>query len=264
MQDDFLLLSRKDYEDFIQDFSKQLEGFSDICFYIYGSMLRNDFVPGRSDIDGGLIADCNVVTPKDRVLRLSECLADCLDKYPVETQFNLTDRVTNAEGRFLDYPESYTRFFTDGAKIISGPDFVSGMNGLNFKNSELEAAAFGMRKARNFLLMSMHYRRQRPDLLRDYAKKTLDTLAGLPKKLINLKRGKLIVNRDDALVALKDLLPGYDQSTLREVLEKRKSANSFLEACGDFDFCVDSVSAIEDMIKNYMVEFPEISENEIR
>lgn len=50
------------------------------CLYIYGSYARGDYNVGRSDIDGGIILDSDVITDKTKVMELAKIIKEGLEQ----------------------------------------------------------------------------------------------------------------------------------------------------------------------------------------
>ena len=146
---------RDEYDKFMEVFANFVRTqHPSVCFYSYGSYVQGDFVPGRSDIDGGLILDCGFVTPKDVVHDLANGLdATMMKTNPeIKVQFNLVDRGISKNGRFLAYDDTYTNHLKRHGRIFAGPDFVQEMNGMNYKRESLRSVAYNLRQVRNGLL----------------------------------------------------------------------------------------------------------------
>jgi len=254
---------REDYQAFIEKFSKSIP--PEVCFYLYGSFLRDDFVSGRSDLDGGLVVDSNVVIPKDIYWGLSRNLATCLDEFlGVRANFNMGDRVTNEDGRFMSYTNDYTDFLKKEGKIICGEDFIAEMNGLNYKYSDLQSVAFNLRKIRNGFLTLLWRRSHDPRNAFESVSKTFNILSGTPKKLINIRERKLILQRESVLEVLLEMLPNFDPSIIKRVNLLRQDPGAYERATEDLGFYAEVVTSVEEMIREYLTEFPEISEMEVR
>lgn len=263
------LPKRKDYESFLEGFTNRLSReHPDCCLFLYGSITNGSCDYGRSDIDGCIILDSGVVTPKDKILSISKIFAEALKYNRVKTQFNLTDRQTNRNGKFLSYTTDYTDWFKDCADISCGPDYVLEMNGLDFKSSCLSSAAFNLRKARRSALKSLD---NFATDIKEFQKSIIDSLelfAKFPKKLIWLQEENVIASRYDARIRFSEMLNDLDLSTLDEInilLGKPTELYKQIENSGGaLDLLIKSLEGIELMIESYLRKFPEPSERELK
>lgn len=257
----------KNPQRFIEEFSSILNrNYEDVCFFLYGSVLRDDFIEGSSDIDGGLIFDCDVVTPKKKIRGISEVLSELKTKHGLKLEFNLTDRVTNRDGRFMSYTDDYTDYLKTEARVLSETDFLYEMNGINYRHSSLHSVSFNLREQRNNLLIIGKDSEKKFTRIKDALSISLEKIRGLPKKLIFLQTGDWVFNKEESSEALKEILPDYEQDFLRYALELRREP--FL--LGDFkeeeitDLYEKSITETEKMIREYIQRFPSISWRESR
>lgn len=262
------LPTKEDYDNFVSSFSKKIsEEFPDTCFYIYGSYSdgRCDF--GRSDIDGGLILNTDFITDKLKITNIANILNDCLNKNPVKLQFNLLDRGSNKDGRFLSHTKDYVNWIKRKGEIVCGPDYIKEMRGFDFKFGEVYAAAFNFRRIRNGLLYSINERANTRIFL-DGLEKSLEGLVNLPKKLVNIKTKKLNPNREDTLKLLKEILPDIDCHFLEEVLKLFKTPERFYQRMSDWNKSLflykEALTSYESILKAYCSKFPTPDINEVR
>ena len=116
--------SKMDYEEFLTCFSRRLSTENkDVCFYVYGSYLRGSFIAGISDIDGGLILPGGPISSRKKVILIAKSLDESLSDLDIDFDFNLTDRKTNLDGRFLSYSQSMTDYIKENGKVFSGPEY---------------------------------------------------------------------------------------------------------------------------------------------
>lgn len=267
------LPTKKDYDFFVKGFADKLsQHFPDICFYVYGSYASGKANYGRSDIDGGLILNEEFISPKNKIIMISDMLKQCLDKRRVKTQFNLLDRGTNKDGRFLSYIVSYTDWIKRGGVVICGPDYRQEMKGLDFKAGELEAASFNFRRIRNGLLYSSG------DIIKGYnqegnfgtsLEKAIIGLKGLAKKLIFLQCGKLYPEASESFQRIRRMFPELNLEVLKKVNALLRNPRRFREVLEsgqseELKFYQDILTQFEQIIQAYVVKFPKVSEREAR
>ena len=261
--------TKEQYTGFIEEFKAGLASYPDVCWYGYGSAFGNNCSYGRSDVDGGLIVDGGVVINKEKVLSLSKLMAACLQRNRVPLQFNLLDRVTNRDGRFLSYTSDFTDHIQQEGTVLAGPaEFVDELHGLDFKTGPLYQASHNFRKARNGLLSLCDDRAQNSYLFVKNVKKALENFAAFPKKLLLLQGRELFALKSAAQRELATLLPDYDTTSLERVNEALKDADEFHLLVHTPDIATlwsqEAVTGIEELIKAYLEIFPEHSEREYK
>jgi len=264
--------TKQDYTRFMKEFTNELsEQLPNICFYTYGSINNGTCDYGRSDIDGGLILDSGIVTPKNKILELSKLFSKALNNRGIETQFNLLDRETCRDGRFLSYTEDYTAWLKDVGKVHCGPSYLKEMNGRDFKSGVLHSASFnfsGPKSVRNTALKSLVYLNEDKDKFVEKILSALDKVVKFPKKLIWLKEEKIIPSRTEAKKRLEKILEDVDLTMIDRIdklFKKPKQLYSKLESVTDsLDLLLDSLGCMEAMVESYIKHFPKISERELK
>lgn len=265
--------SKKDYETFVNEFSDKIKEESPAtCFYIFGSMSNGTCNYGRSDIDGGLILNSEIKTPKKEILRIAKSFAEIAKKTNVETQFNLLDRQTNLDGRFLSYTEDYTDWIKESGKIICGPDYISEMKGLNYKSGVLYNAGYnfsGPRGIRNALLYSIKMFEKDSENFQERVIESLDKLVKFPKKLLWLRGQEIIPCRQESQRKLAEILEDVDWSFFDKVNHLfDNSPQKFYELISNYNITLEllrnSLDAAEELIKLYIKHFPDVSEKEVK
>jgi hypothetical protein len=259
-----------DYENFLKEFSDELKSIKGVSFFIYGSHLRNDFVPGVSDIDGFLVLDDDFVTNKNSIKSLASSLSNALKKSntSIKAQFNVLDKGIALDGRFLAYSRDYVDFFKKNAVRRFGKYNLENMNGFDYKNSELISISHNLHKVRQgFLYNNFNYYSNKKDFYEGDIKSPLKKLVQLPKQLINLLEGRLIEDKEESLNEFLKRFTNYSGSFVRGVNALMKDPlkyEDFLNEEGSFNFSLDCLSEMEKMIKVYVEEFPKPSEREVK
>jgi len=276
LSDKMELPTKRDYDNFVREFSEELsKRHQDVCFYLYGSYPDGRANLGRSDIDGGLILNADFVTDKGQVRDLAEILKRYLINHKLifekrkKTQFNLLDRGTDKDGRFLSYTSDFTDWIKNIGKIISGPDYVREMKGLDFRTGPLHAAAFNFRRIRNGLLYSsFNLSLDKGENFRESLEKSMEALASLPKKLILIQQGILYPSRPESKRKITEMLPTLDLSTLEKVDFLFNRPRQLYESISNTGVALQLyqkvLTAYEEMLKAYVEEFPEVSEKEVK
>lgn len=258
----FKMVCKEDYDKSLEYFGQALRDLEeDLCVFIYGSYLRDDFVPGRSDLDGGIIVQSDVVIPRNIYSELSRSFLEVAKKFEgVQLNFNLLDFSTSQDGRFLSYTDDYTDYIKGHGRVVFGENYLDCLNGLNYRYSVLESIAFNLRKVRNHALRFDSYT---PQEFRGAFNTTLKTLADMPKKLVHIRNGSLILG-NSSVNKLGEILPDYDLSIVSRISNARKDVGTYNELFGDKDFYWDCITATEEMIKCYLLRFPKISDREVK
>ena len=263
------LPTKKNYDSFVDEFAGAIcKVQPDTCFYLFGSYIdgRADF--GRSDIDGGIILNDNIVTDTKKIKQLSSILAKCLSKNKVLIQFNLSDRKTNKDGRFMSYTKDYTDWFKQKAKVLAGQDYLQEMNGLDFKSGVLYSAAFNLRELRNNSLEAGFINANNPIQFRKNFEKSLEITASFPKKLIWLVSRQMFEKRGEAAKELKKIFPDLELSSLDNINEFLRNPEAIYSLADNYEQASNisllALTQTEEMIEAYLSKFPNVNKREAR
>lgn len=151
---------KKNYVDFRD---RLVSGLSNVdldglSLMLYGSYVRGDYVPGRSDIDGVLVFPDDVVIDKEKLMECSNALEEALRENHVPIQISVTDLTTSQDGRFNSYGDDFEEYFMEEADILMGPDYRNQMTYLSAKPGVLHTSSFNLRKSRNGLFRAVYDR----------------------------------------------------------------------------------------------------------
>ena len=262
----------EDYDRFLDGFVSGLEEYKDVCFYGYGSYFerKESFRPWISDFDGGLILDSEVVTDKKKIIELSELLEEASQGTNLDRnhfQFNLMDRGTNRDGRFLSYSDDYVEYIQSEGVVLTESDFVSEIGILKYKLPTLTSAAFNLRSLRNHLLL---FRLNQGDqgYIVDRTISGMKKTVKFPKRLLLISDEKLIPRRE-AKETLEQRFTKVDwdewerlESMLNEPVETVYHNLQYTETA--LELSIRSLALVEQMIKDYLDIYPEISGRELR
>lgn len=265
------LPTKEDYRNCLEFLVNGLQQHPDVCFFTYGSSTRDDCDFGRSDIDGGLIINGGVVTPKKKLRELSDLLASALAKYKVKTSFNLLDKTSSEDGRFLSYTDDYTDFLRVYARVWSGPATLLGcLNGRNYKSGVLQSASFnfsGPHGVRQVALYALHYFNENQDHFVQEMAGVLEKVAKFPKKIIWLREKVLIPSRFGARQHLETMLD-IDFRVLDEINTLLSQPEVLFDKLYDKEYAMnvvyDALDFLEMLIDAYVKKFPENTVLELR
>jgi hypothetical protein len=262
----------EEYYDFMDEFSFELSrSFPGVCFGYFGSFDKKRAVYGISDIDGFLIMDSGIVSDKRTVKGLSQILARALSNNPIPLHFNLLDLGTISDGRFMSYTADFNDYLKRGAKIVCGPHYHFGMNGIDFKSGVLDTASFnfsGPGGVRNTALYSLDLLQRDYDGFADRIESAIDKVAKFPKKLIWLRSGKIVPGRRESQGIIQRNLHSVDYARLDEI-------NGVLDDASELDLRLEdpeealrllysSLTVMEQMILAYITKYPSTSRREAR
>lgn len=257
--------SKEEYDGFIEHLVEEISKKQPkTCFYIYGSYARGDYTVGRSDIDGGIILDSDVITNKTKVMELAKIIKEGLEQNRITPQINLLDRKTNQDGRFMSYTSDYTNYFKEQAKVLSGPNYIDEMHGLESKPSVLNRTAFNFRKIRNGLLYSLDNLETDDKKFVEDFEKSLDVVAGLPKNLVMMVDGKLIPDKFKSVERIKEIFPDVDYGTLEYVIYLLKNPEEIDDLFNDSQEVLrvwqGALTSFEELVKAFIDKYP-LSQN---
>jgi predicted nucleotidyltransferase len=209
--------TKENYEDFLSKLVSGLRDFEGLSLMLYGSHVRGDSVPGRSDIDAVLITPDDVVMDKKRLEGMAHVLNEALKGNPVPFQVTLSDLATMKDGRFNSYNSPFREYFEQEGLVIVGPDYKSEFNYSVPEHPEQGSVTFNLRKARQGLLFAEHDRATDYELFLRRFNKTLDAASRGSKQILFMNDGNLRKNRFSALDEIPQVFPSVDVEPLRRI-----------------------------------------------
>lgn len=251
---------RENYEDFVDKFVTGLSktDIKDLSLMLYGSYVRGDYVPGRSDIDGVLIFLNDIVLDKAELMKCSEvfCFAQCGNNVPL--QISVSDRGILRDGRFSSYGDDFEDYFLDEGAIYYGSDYRHEFKYLKEKSSILHTASFNLRKSRNGLLRAVY------DEANDYSalirnfEKGLDVAVNSTKQIAYLKDKNLRKKKFSSLQFVKENYPNVDLTPLdiiRHLYRNPSELDSYYQNTDEMiKLWKASLDTFENLIKAYIEE----------
>ncbi len=209
----------KNYHDFMSKLVRGLERLNnnDLSLMIYGSFVRGDYTPGRSDIDSVLTFPFDVVIPKDFMREVSIVLYEALRGNHVPFQVSPLDITIMRDGRFNSFTDDFYDYFQSEGKVIFGPDYRSEMTCLKTKRGEESTLSHNLRKTRIALLFAEHDRQEDYGKFLERFNGTLNATSRGSKQILFLIDGELRKNRFSALVGLDRYFPEINLEPLERV-----------------------------------------------
>lgn len=270
-------LQEQDYDDFVDSFSHEMKtNFSEDCFYVFGSYGQKnaDFIPGISDVDGGIILDSGVFTNKERYKELAQAFARSIGNRSFKVQYNVFDLETARDGRFLSYGADYVNYVTQFSRHVSGPDFRGEYNGFDYKAEKLKNAAFNMTGPsglRNDLFMlPYYYYMKSPSDFQEKCVSFLSTVLSFPRNLAWLmSEGDTSVLHpkknayDFVMHTLDDVDVSYFDVLAARMRDVPRLYASFDHVNAAFFQLAEGLTVVETLVDSYLKHFPEIFSFEV-
>ena len=258
---------KEDYEKFLYEFSSGLKYVKGISFFIYGSYMREDFVPGISDLNGFLILNDFFITNKSSLTALSSIRVNALENSNnrIKTKFNVLDKGIAEDGRFLVYSADYVDFLKKNAVKKYGEYNLENMNGDNYDNAEQVSILNNLNDIRKgfFYNEVKSYSNKK-----DFYESAIKKFVMLPKQLINLSKNELIEKKEESLETFLKEFPEYKEipvlKTVQSLIIDPVKYESFLESEACFSFSLECLTEMEKMIKVYVEKFPKLVASEVK
>jgi len=108
----------ENYQDFLNKIVGGLESLSGLSLMLYGSFVRGDYDPGRSDIDAILTFPHDVVIPKDFMHEASVIVHEALKGNNVPFQVSPADVRTMRDGRFNSFTDDFYDYFNQEGIVL--------------------------------------------------------------------------------------------------------------------------------------------------
>ncbi len=234
-------------------------GIEKLSLMLYGSYIRGDYIPGRSDIDAVLIFPDDVIIDKKNLYKTAVVLHQALRGNNIPFQVTVTDIATLKDGRFNSYDSSFKAYFEQEAKI-TGVDYRHKITYQLPTFNEQQALRFNLRKIRTGLFFSTH------DIEEDYLEflkkfnKSLDAISRGSKQILYLTDGQLRKNRFSALDEIRHIFPKVNIEPLQQICHLYQNPSQLDELYSNpadaLRIWSSSVTFLEEMIKSYLEKCP--------
>lgn len=249
---------RDNYKDFVDKLEK---GFKDlgnqgVSLMLFGSYIRGDYIPGKSDIDAILIFPDDYIINKDALSVASKVLAYAQKGNNIPFQVTVSDLRTMQESTFNSFGPDFLPYFKEEGKVIIGPDYLPTFNYTMPKHPDQIPIRFNLRKSRQGLLFAEHNKNIDYNRFLENFNKTLDATSRFSKQILHMIDGNIRKNRFSALKELPRFFPELDMSILIKIKELYYNLD-------DLDYLYknpedlmkvwnDSVTFFESLIKAYL------------
>ncbi|MBS3168745.1 nucleotidyltransferase domain-containing protein [Candidatus Woesearchaeota archaeon] len=254
----------RNYRDFEQKLVEGLKKLQirDLALMFYGSYVRGDHIPGRSDIDAVLVFPGGVVIDKEHLDLCSRVLSEAQRNNNIPFQVGVCDKKTLEDGRFNSYMNDFEDYFVEEARLLIGPDPREYMFGESEKTGDLHSLSFNLRKARMGLLFS-HYHREvdYESFIRNF-NKSLDAASRGSKQILHLVDGKIRKNRFSGIEGIEEEFPEVDTTTLKRIKGYYTNPKDLDEIYKDPDKVLElwvvALTTFEQIIDAYIRKYPKV------
>ncbi len=252
----------ENYSDFMNKLVAGLKGLTidGISLMIYGSYSRGEMDIGRSDIDGVMIFEEDVVIDKNHLTLCSKVLAEALRGNHVPFQVTVSDLRTMQDGRFNCYNVSFKDYFSEEGIVLVGSDYRVQFVYEMPSHPEQMTLAFNLRKSRQGLLFAEYDRENDYEqFLRKFGK-SLDAVSRGSKQVLHMVDGVLTKNRFSALQRIPQEFPDFDTEPLARIKHLYQHPDRLDELYRKPDEVIvvwsSAVTFLEGLIREYLNRFP--------
>ena len=259
---DKLKANKENYIDFLDKLRKGIESLSyeGLGLIGHGSVFREKYVPGVSDIDMILVYPEDVVTDKEKTRKLSGIIADALDDNPIEFQISPIDATLIREPLFNALGKSWQNYRENGNyEILKGRYDLAQFRFLYSAPPELATVGHNLRKARKALLLSDYY------FDKDYERffkgffSTLKTASTAAKQLNYILTGNLEPDRFSGIDFIEREFPNLDSRILRGIEIVYQNPKDLIEIRDNPEFQSgfwgEVVTFFEKLIKEFITKY---------
>lgn len=211
--------TREDYDSFVHKLADGLQelGCGGLSLMLYGSYVRSDHLPGRSDIDALMIFPGDVIIDKPLLRRAGGVLDCVLAEHHVPFQVTVSDLRTMIDGRFNSYAPDFKTYFDSEGRMIFGSDSRELFKYENPTMPDQAPFTFNLRKSRQGLFLADYLARRNYGLFLEKFGKSLDAASRASKQVLHMVDGTLRSPRFSALRELKSIFPQVDVAPLEEI-----------------------------------------------
>lgn len=252
----------ENYEDFVGKLVSGLKRFGGdgLSLMIYGSFVRGDYIPGRSDIDAVLTFPHNVVIDKEFLHEVSAVLYEALKGNNVPFQVSPLDVTIMRDGRFNSFTEDFYDYFQTEGEVIVGPDYRSEMVCLPVKKGEESTLSHNLRKTRQALLFAEYYRQEDYEKFLERFNGTLNAASRGSKQILYLADGRLRKNRFSALMEIPKYFPEVSiepLETIKDIFYNLEELDKlYKNPCEVMRVWNSAATFFEEVILAYIRKFP--------
>ena len=256
--------TEKNYHDFLDRLITGLGrlGNDKLSLMIWGSYVRGDYNPGRSDIDAVLSFPYDVVIDKKFLKKCSTVLKNSLKgDESMRELFQVTPLDTGImkDGRFNSFTDDFKDYFEIEGKIILGPDYRNKITYLHEKTGEQASISHNLRKIRQSLFFSQYDKENDYEQFLHGFYASLGAVSRGSKQILFLVDGKLRINRFSALEELDKLFPDINTEPLERIKylfnNPKKLDRFYLNPQKALETWNSSITFLEELIKEYIKNY---------
>ncbi|MBI2129081.1 nucleotidyltransferase domain-containing protein [Candidatus Woesearchaeota archaeon] len=252
----------KNYLDFLDRLISGLNRIGDgrLSLMVYGSFVRGDYTPGRSDIDAVLTFPHDVVIDKEFVHEISVVLHKALERNNVPFQVSPLDVTIMRDGTFNSFTDEFYNYFQSEGRVVVGPDYRTEMTCLRTKSGEENTLSHNLRKTRQALLFSEHDRKEDYEKFLERFDGSLNAASRGSKQILYLIDGELRKNRFSALKELPRHFPAVNVEPLEQIRDLYHNTKKLDKLYRRPDEAMrvwnSAVTFFEEVIREYIKKFP--------
>lgn len=248
--------TRENYEEFAHSLIRGISNLDDgMSLLVYGSFARDDYTPGRSDIDAILVLP-NIISDKRSLKSISKIYTEAQQGNHVPFQLTVTDKVSLQDGRLNPYMADFEKYLKSDAVLLVGDNPLRHMNCLHAKDGILTTLTFNFRKARSNLCQFDFELEENPRSFFKYYVKALDACVNASRKIPQLMTGEPVRGKFEGKLMLPELFPTLDLTILNK-LEFLFSDAIRLQSCAKEAehmrlIWEDSLTFFEELVQAYI------------
>jgi hypothetical protein len=253
--------TRDDYDRFKEFLVRGLQDLDieGLGLMAYGSSVRPDFTPGRSDIDTVLTFPADVVIDKEDMRSVSRVIHIALTPAYVPFQVCPIDTTTMRTAKLNVLTDDFGIYFETEGSILLGPDYRNEMRYAKLKSGEESAISHNLRKARIALLFAEYHQSEDPGKFVSDFESILNTVSRGSKQVIGLADNVFRKNRFAALEGIRSIFPGVDPEPLERIkglfTEPRRLDPLFHKPEEMRIIAEESLTFLEEVIRAYIHDY---------
>lgn len=249
--------TKENYINFLEKLCEGLKPLEErISLMIYGSYIREDYVPGRSDIDAVLVFSGDLIINKNELSKASHAFSSAQKTNNIPFQVTVTDLRTMQEGTFNSFGPDFRPYFADEKKILVGKDYTPSFTYTMPEHPDLIPLRFNLRKSRTGLFFAEYEKSEDYKKFLNMFNKTLDAVSRASKQILHMIDGNLRKNRFSALEELSEVFPEVDTAPLIKIKELYHNLDDlnrlYFNTPELMKVWNDSVTFFESIVKSYL------------
>ena len=213
--------SKADYLATTEKLSSALSSIpSTYSVLLYGSVARNKFVPGRSDLDLAIVQNADVLTNKEHVLQAAHTISELTSMYRVELQINFFDTTTLRDGRFSTLDAYFMQHLQKEGRVLHGVDFRKEASARPIYHTKENTLGMRLRQSRVRLLDApFHAAFATPQFAYDFGSCLEKTIEVALEAVEYVTGGIPDFSKNGALGAFEEVFPTINTKRVRDIAQ---------------------------------------------